>query len=106
MDDAAVLDTETFKQYEEIVAWCKVAGMSVPEALDRKELLLTPRRHHNITVKALEDMYRRLDRQSPNRIMAHAYGRADGTPAEMFEAMKIWFEAVIRNQSNGTISDI
>lgn len=101
-----MLDVATFKQYEEIVAWCKVFGASVPEALDRKELLLTPKRRHNITITALEDLFRRLDRQTPNKIMSHFYGRVDGTPAEMFEALKLWLDAVIRNQSNGTISDI
>jgi hypothetical protein len=38
--------------------------------------------------------------------MAHYVQRADGTAAEMFEAAKIWFDAVVRSLANGTLEDL
>ena len=80
--------------------------MSLVEVLDRAQLLLTVDRRHALQVQAAEDVTRRLDRQSPNKLMAHYYQRVDGTPAEMFSALQLWFEAVVRNYANGTLEDL
>lgn len=80
--------------------------MSFIEVLDRAELLLTPRRRHLLQVQAVEDLTRRLDRQSANKLMAYFYQRVDGTPAEMFTAMQQWFDVVVRNFADETLEEL
>lgn len=84
----------------------KELGMPFIEVLDRAELLLTQRRRHLLQVQAVEDLTRRLDRQSANKLMAYFYQRIDGTPAEMFAALQLWFDAVVRNFANQTLEEL
>jgi hypothetical protein len=100
------VDPETYDRFLVAEQMAKKMGISLVEALDRRGLLLTTARKHQIEVRVAEDISRRLDRQSPNRLMAHYVQRADGTAAEMFEAAKIWFDAVVRNLANGTLEDL
>lgn len=80
--------------------------MPLIEVLDRAELLLTPNRRHLLQVQATEDVTRRLDRQSPNKLMAYYYQRVDGTPAEMFFALQQWFDVIVRNFADETLEEL
>ncbi len=100
------VDPETYRRFLLAEKRAKDLGMSLMEVLDRAQLLLTDKQRHSIQVTAVEDVYRRLDRQSPNKLMSHYLGRADGTATEMFEATKIWFEIVLRHQANGTLEEL
>lgn len=100
------VDPETYERFLLAEKRAKELGLSVIEVLDRAELLLTPKRRHHLQVEAVEQMFRRLDRQSPNKLMAHYYQRVDGTPAEMFQALQNWFEAVVRNYANETLEPL
>lgn len=100
------VDPETYRRYLLAEQRAKDLGMALPEVLDRAQLLLTQSRRHGIEVGALEDLYRRFDRQSPNKLLAYYVNRADGTATEMFEATKVWFEIVLRHQANGTLEEL
>lgn len=100
------VDQKTYDQFLQAERRAKELGLPLIEVLDRAELLLTPRRRHLLQVQAAEDVTRRLDRQSPNKLMAHYYQRVDGTPAEMFAAMQQWFDAVVRNFANKTLEEL
>lgn len=100
------VDPETYSRFLLAEQRAKDLGMALPEVLDRAQLLLTQNRRHAIEVQALEDLYRRFDRQSPNKLMSHYINRADGSAAEMFEATKVWFEIVLRHQANGTLEEL
>ena len=100
------IDPDTYQRYLVAEKRARDLGLSLTEVLDHAQLLLTQHRRHNIEVTAVEDLYRRLGRQSPNKLMAHYFGRVDGTPAEMFEAMKFWVEAVCRNLANKTLEEL
>lgn len=100
------VDPLTFEQFQLAEKKAKELGLSLIEVLDRAGLLLTPHQRHLLQVQAVEDMFRRLGRQSPNKLMAHYYGRVDGTPAEMFDAAQRWFEAVVRNFANKTLEEL
>lgn len=100
------VDLETYERFLLAEKRAKELGLSVIEVLDRAQLLLTQQRRHHLQVQAVEDVTRRLDRQSPNKLMAHYYNRVDGTPAEMFSAMQQWFDAVVRNYANKTLEDL
>jgi hypothetical protein len=100
------VDPETYRRFLLAQDRAKVLGLSLLEVLDRSQLLLTQSRRHGIEVSALEDLYRRLDRQSPNKLMSHYVNRVDGTANEMFEAIKIWFEIVLRHHANGTLEEL
>lgn len=80
--------------------------MSLMEVLDRAQLLLTASRRHNLQVEALEDLYRRLDRQSPNKLLAYSYNRDNGTAGEMFEAMKTWILLVVTKFADKTLEEL
>lgn len=97
------VDQRTFEHYELAVKRAKELGLPLVEVLDRGGLLLTAKRRHDLQVEAIEDVVRRLDLQSPNKLMARWYQRIDGTPAEMFQALQQWFEAVVRNFANKTL---
>ncbi len=100
------IDPETYRRYLLAEKRAKDLGMSVMEVLDHAQLLLTEKRRHNLQVQALEDLLRRLDRQTPNKLMAHYVNRVDGSAAEMFEAVKVWIEIVLRHQANGTLEEL
>jgi hypothetical protein len=100
------VDSATYDHFLLAEKRAKELGLSLPEVLDRAQLLLTVERRHYLQVQAIEDVTRRLDRQSPNKLMAHYHGRVDGTPAEMFLALQQWFEAVVRNYANKTLEDL
>lgn len=100
------IDPATYEQFQLAEKRAKELGLPLIEVLDRAGMLLTPERRHLIQVEAVEDMFRRLDRQSPNKLMAHFYGRGDGTSAEMFSAAVRWFEAVVRNFANKTLEEL
>ncbi len=100
------VDPETYRRFLLAERRAKDLGLSFLEVLDRGQLLLTQGRRHGIEVGALEDLYRRFDRQSPNKLMSHYLNRADGTAAEMFEATKLWFEIVLRHHANGTLEEL
>lgn len=100
------VDLSTYDQFLRAEKKAKELGLSLIEVLDRGQLLLTKQRRHHLQVQAIEDVVRRLDRQSPNKLMAHYYQRVDGTPAEMFLAMQQWFEAVVRNFANETLEEL
>lgn len=101
-----MIDTVTYERYSKAVEKARRLGKSIPETLDEEHLLLTPERSHNLTVTLLEDVLRRLSRQSPNKLMAYSTGKVDGTSAEMFNAVLLWFEAVCRNHANHTLEDL
>jgi DNA-binding Xre family transcriptional regulator len=100
------VDPETYRRYLLVEKKARDLGLSAIEALDHAQLLLTAKRRHNLEVQALQELCRRLDRQSPNKLLSHFYGRTEGTAGEMFEAMKLWIEAVVRNQANGTLEEL
>lgn len=100
------VDLATYERFLLAEKRAKELGLSLIEVLDRAELLLTKTRRHALQIQAAEDVVRRLERQSPNKLMAHYYQRIDGTPAEMFAAMQQWFEAVVRNYANKTLEDL
>lgn len=100
------VDPVTYEQFLLAEKKAKELGLSLVEVLDRGQLLLTKQRRHYLRVQAVEDLVRRLDRQSPNKLMAHYYQRVDGTPAEMFSAMQQWCEAVVRNWANETLGEL
>lgn len=100
------VDPDTYARYVAAEKKAHDQGYALVEVLDHNRLLLTKRLEHQLTVAAVEQVCRRLDRQSPNKLMSHYLGRVDGTPAEMLEAVKMWFEAVCRNMANGTLEDL
>jgi hypothetical protein len=100
------VDHDTYTRYLQAEQRAKELGLTLFEVLDHNRLLLTKKRKHNVEVAVLEDVVRRLDRQSPNKLMAHYFNRVDGTPAEMFEALKMWLEAVYRNLANETLEEL
>lgn len=101
-----MIDKETFDRYTAALTDAQHMGAAAVEVLDARRLLLTRDREHSIRVEVLDDMLRRLDRQTANKLMSFYHGRTDGTPAEMFEAMKLWLEAVTRNLANRTLVDL
>lgn len=102
----AAVDPETYALFLKAQLRAQQLGYPLVEVLDRNQLLLTARRRHELQVQANEDLYRRLDRQNPNKLMAYFYDRTDGTAHEMFEAMKQWLALVINNQADKTLEDL
>jgi hypothetical protein len=100
------VDPRTYNRFLSTEKKARDHGLALIEALDHAGLLLTDQRQHNIRVQAVEDVYRRLERQSPNKIMSHYIGRVEGTSSEMFAALQGWFEAVCRNLANKTLEDL
>jgi HAMP domain-containing protein len=100
------VDPETYSRFLVADKKARDLGLALIEVLDHAQLLLTAKRRHNIEVSTLEDLARRLSRQSPNKLMTHYLGRVEGTSAEMFEATRQWVDAVCRNMANGTLEEL
>lgn len=100
------VDPQTYERFILAEQRAKQLGMPLMEVLDRAQLLLTEHRRHRLQTEALDDLLRRFDRQSPNKLLAHVYSRGDGTAGEMFEAMKIWLELVVSKFANKTLEEL
>lgn len=100
------IDPETYQRFLLAEKKARDLGLSLTEVLDHSGLLLTKLRRHNIEVTAVEDLARRLSRQSPNKLLSHYYGRGEGTAAEMFDAMRQWVDAVCRHLANNTLEEL
>lgn len=102
----AVIDSYTADKFAAAQQSASKHGLSLMEVLHNQGLLLTQKRKRDLETGVLDNLLRRLDRQTVNKIMSFYYGRTDGTPAEMFAAVKYWLEAVIRNLANNTLEDL
>ena len=100
------VDQYTYDQFKLAEKRAKELGLPLIEVLDRAGLLLTTRRRHDLQVESAEEVVRRLSRQNPNKLMSYYYQRVEGTSAEMFEAMRQWFEVVVRNFANNTLEEL
>lgn len=100
------IDPEFYEKFLLAEQKAKELGVPFSEILDRNGLLATKARVHNIRVQLAEDMSRRLERQSPNKLMSFYVDKPDGSGYEMFEAVKLWFEKVVSNLANGTLEDL
>jgi len=101
-----VIDEETYKRFLDAQERAKQSGLALIEALDYRRLLLTKQREHDIKVALLEDLYRRLDLQSPNKLLSFYIGRPDGSAAEMFEAVKQWLDTVTSYLAEDKLEDL
>lgn len=101
-----MIDARTHERFQQAIKIARSNGLPLIEVLDRAGLLLTEQQRHNLEVTVLEDLYRRLDRQAPHKLLSYFYGRVEGTSAEMFEAMKMWVGTVCRNHANNTLEDL
>jgi hypothetical protein len=100
------IDPRTYERFYSTDKKARDHGLALIEALDHAGLLLTEQRRHNIRVQAVEDVSRRLDRQSVNKLMSFYVGRVEGTSAEAFAAVQKWFDAVCQNLANKTLEDL
>lgn len=101
-----MIDPPTYERYEEATALARRHGLALPEVLDAQRLLLTQSHEQAIRITVLDDVLRRLSRQSANKLMAFYYGRVDGTPEEMFRAMQLWLETVQHYIAKRTLEDL
>lgn len=101
-----MIDQGTFERFAQAVDTSKRMGASLVEVLDARDLLLTKKRRHQLQMEVLEDLVRRLERQSPNKLMSFYMQRPEGTSAEMFAALQRWLEMVVRAFDNGTLGDL
>lgn len=101
-----VVDIYTAEKFAKAQETASVHGLALLEVLDGQALLLTEKRRREIETDVLDDLMRRLDRQTANKLMSFYHGRTDGTPAEMFAAVKLWVEAVLRNLAQNTLEDL
>ena len=85
-----MIDKKTFEQFRRAQKLAQERGLSLEEVLDRAELLLTPRRRHDIVIGAIAEVIRRLERQAPNKLMSHFHGKTEGTAAEGLIAAQQW----------------
>lgn len=95
-----VIDKLTYERFLKAKEDARERGVPLVEALSYRRLLLTPALEREIAVGMLEEVIRRLNSQSPNRIMSYYYGRIEGTSTEMFEAMKQWLETICRHRAD------
>ena len=100
------IDPDTYFKYEQAHERAKELGLAASEVLDRSGVLLTVKRRHDIEVQTMEDVSRRLRRQSAAKLMSFYYGRNEGTAAEMFEAIQQWLDLVCVNKAEGTLGDL
>jgi hypothetical protein len=101
-----VIDASTFEKFQDACTTAQRTGFNLAEVLDGRGLLLTEKRKHDIEMRVLDDLVRRLSVQAPNKLLSWYQGRAEGTAAEMFAALQSWVETVVRNVEKGTLEDL
>jgi hypothetical protein len=101
------LDADTYIAFKQAERRAKELGLSLAETLYRADLLITKQRRHDLEVQAVENLFRRLDRQNAAKLMGWFYeGRQAGTASEMFDATREWLHVVVTNWANETLEDL
>lgn len=100
------IDPDTYARYHEVIDRAQELGMSPIELLDRRELLLTAARRRKIQTELMEDLVRRFELQTPNKLLMFHLGHPAGTASEMKDAVEEWLITVARNVEQGTLGDI
>lgn len=101
-----MIDQDTFERFENARQQAREQGVPLIEALDHRSLLWTAQRERNVRLSVLEDLLRRMELQSPNRLMSFYLDRTTGSASEMFEAIKLWVETVYGHIAKGTLEDL
>ena len=101
-----MIDARTFERFEATRQDAREQGVPLVEALDHRALLWTEQRERNVKVGVLDDLLRRLELQSPNKLLMFYVSRSDGSASEMLEAVKQWIETVSRRIGEGTLEDL
>lgn len=96
-----MIDAGTREQFDRAVRVAMANGRDLGEELDRMGLLLTESRRYLISHAALRGMLVHLEVVGASAILQGAYGRVDGTPADMFDAIQRWAEEYLKTRLGG-----
>lgn len=92
------IDHQTYEQFRVAQLKAKVNGLSLPEVLDDRRLLLTQEREHQIRVDVLESALKRLEQKTIGDLMRvfHAeYLTHGATPDQIFKLVMQWLETFV-----------
>lgn len=87
-----MIGPEELKRFEQLVAVAREVGQEPIEVLARWGML---RREREDGVEALKRAYHALHDHDAANILKVFTGKGSGTPADMFRAVMLWFEAYI-----------
>jgi hypothetical protein len=97
------VDDETFQKYTRATEIAQRQGRPLVEVLDDLGLLRTPIRERDTALTAIKDLITRLEGKTPSDLMVDIWGRAEGTPTDMYHAimqfMEIWYREFTRVHS-------
>lgn len=90
-----MVDPATVKKYEELIKAAKAVNQEPVEVLARWGML---RREKEDAIAGIVAAYRALEEQDAAKILKVFTGKDSGTPADMFRAVMLWFEAYIEGK--------
>lgn len=82
-----MIDAVTAQVFEVARRAAQRQGTSLMEELDQRGLLVTRVAEHHLIYHELSLLVRAIDDRGAAGLMRSQFGRADGTPQEMFEAI-------------------
>lgn len=102
------IDHQTYEKFRVAQLKARVNGLSLPEVLDDRRLLLTQEREHQIKVDVLEAALKRLEQKTITDLyrvfsLQGEDGMSMGTPAQTFEIVKLWFNAFVNAVKTKTL---
>jgi hypothetical protein len=86
------INPDDLKRFDRLVAAAREVGQEPIEVLDRFGML---RREKGDGVEALKRAYHALEAHDYANVLRTFTGKGSGTPADMFRAVMLWFEAYI-----------
>lgn len=100
------VDPKTYRAFQDARNVARTGGQDLGEVLDRRQLLLTPQRRHEIEAEAFRELGRRLGKQDPAKLLRFYFDRETGTAAEMFMAMQQWIDTLVRAVVDGRLEEV
>jgi hypothetical protein len=95
-----VIDAETAARLTACGRSAVHEGRDVWEECDRWGLLLTKMRRELIVHATLRDAVVQLESLGAAGVMQARWGRSEGTPGDMFDAVTAWMELWIKGRSD------
>lgn len=96
------LPPEFAAQVRDAVSRARTGGADVAEALNYKDLLWTPAAQLAAKVEVLKALKERLEEHQPHEMMRRKnHQGTQGTPADMYEAVKGYLDAFIEHVKKG-----
>lgn len=93
-----MVDPGTVREFSKATRDAQRKGVALVELLEQRGLLATPHLEHDLVHRELSALLNALNERGPVLLMRRRWGRAHGSPDEMYAALMDFAEAYVKSR--------